>query len=152
MPQRDYVVIGPAPADEDCAQVGEDNYEAQARRECKLFITLLRETFGEEPSGAYLSIKGFPHDFGTYYEVVCYFNHRVRESIEYALRCEREAPTTWGEEAAGSTNPPCPECGESLEPGNMFAYSSGLVVDGYLCIACRMLFDHNLTFLATYVG
>jgi hypothetical protein len=152
MSERDYVVIGPGPADEACAQVGDDLYTEKACAECRRFITLLRETFGPEPSGAYLSIKGFPHDFGTYYEVVCYFNRNVPASIDYALRCEREAPTTWGREAAEDASPSCPECGETLEKGNGLSLSAMVTGEVYLCHSCRMLFASDLTFLATYVG
>ena len=152
MAQRDFVTLGPVPSDENCAQVGEDDYEARARRECKRFIDLLRETFGPEPVGAYLSTKGFPHDFGTYYEVVCYFNERVPESIEYAYRLERDAPTRWGGEPEEDGWPRCPECGCGLEPGNMYLASSHLTSDGYICLSCRMIFANDLTFLATYVG
>ncbi len=92
---RDYINIGSAPAEEDCAQVGEDNYAEKARRECARFIDLIRKKCGQEPPGARLATKSFPHDFGTYYEVVCYYDDEIPESIDYAYRAESEAPTTW---------------------------------------------------------
>jgi hypothetical protein len=152
MDKRDYVTLGPAPADEACAQVGDDFYAEKARAECRRFITLLRETFGPEPSGAYLTTKGFPHDYGTYYGVVCYFNERAPQSVDYAFRCEREAPTTWRREAADDTSVSCPECGEMLEKGNGFSLSAMVTGEVYLCRHCRILFTHDLAFLATYVG
>jgi hypothetical protein len=92
---RDYLTIGPAPCDEDCARVGQPDYEERAREECRHFILLIRQKLGPEPEGAWLSTKSFPHDFGPYYEVVCYFNTEINASVDYAYRCESEAPTTW---------------------------------------------------------
>jgi hypothetical protein len=149
----DYIPLGPTPADEPCAQVGEELYAQKARAECRRFIKLLRETFGPEPSGAYLAVKVFPHDFGAYYEVVCYFNSDVPESIDYALRCEDEAPTTWPDDPAyrGSTAL-CPECGGELELGSavqLFSFTQG---EGFRCRACKVIFAHDLTVLARPTG
>lgn len=94
---RDYINIGATPADEPCAQVGEPNYQERAREECKRFIALLRKRFGNEPSGAQLKIKSFPHDFGSYLEVVCFYDPQLPESVDYAFRCEGETPLTWDE-------------------------------------------------------
>jgi hypothetical protein len=38
---RDYVSIGPSPCDEDCVQLGAQNYEALAKEECLRFIKLI---------------------------------------------------------------------------------------------------------------
>jgi hypothetical protein len=92
---RDYLTLGSTPWNEDCACVGEENYHDRAIAECARFIQLLRTTFGPEPEGAALSVKWFPHDFGHYVEVVCYFNTDIPESVEYAARCEDETPKTW---------------------------------------------------------
>ena len=94
---RDYLSIGPTPCEESCAQVGDPDYCEKALPECRRFIELLRQKFGLEPAGAWLSIKWFPHDFGSYCEVVCNFDTTIEESVEYALRCEAELPATWGE-------------------------------------------------------
>ncbi len=55
----------------------------------------VRETFGPEPEGAWLSVKWFLHDFGEYAEVVCYYNTEIETSYAYAARCEDEIPATW---------------------------------------------------------
>ena len=89
---RDFFTIGPTPREESCAYVGEPDYAENAQAECRRFVKLLRQTFGPEPDGAQLRTKSFPHDFGTYYEVVCHFNSDMPASIEYAMRCESEAP------------------------------------------------------------
>jgi len=92
---RDYFCIGSTPIDEPCAQVGQPDYLPKAIQECRRFITLLRKVFGPEPDGAQLAIKSFPHDFGTYHEVVCWFDTENADACAYALRCEGETPATW---------------------------------------------------------
>ena len=90
-----YLSLAPTPVEEDCAQVGTPNYHTKARAECQRFITLLRTKFGLEPEGARFAIKSFPHDFGNYLEVVCFFDETLPESVEYAYRCEADLPATW---------------------------------------------------------
>ncbi len=92
---ENYFTLGPTPRDESCACVGEDDYMPRARAECKRFIALLRKKFGPEPEGAHFAVKSFMHDFGTYHEVVCWFDTDISESVEYAQRCEDDAPATW---------------------------------------------------------
>lgn len=93
---RDVMYLGStAPADEECAQVGEPGYYEKAQAEGKRFIDLIRKELGPEPEGAKLTIKGNAHDFGTYYEVVCYYDTTNEKATEYAYLCESEAPTTW---------------------------------------------------------
>jgi len=92
---REYLPIGSSPCEENCAQVGSPNYREQAFDECMRFITLIREKLGQEPKGAELRIKSFPHDFGSYYEVVCYYDENNEEAINYAYNCEANAPIKW---------------------------------------------------------
>ena len=92
---RDYIEIGSTPAGEDCAQVGSEGYERRARAECLRFIELIRKKLGPQPEGARLSVKSNPHDFGSYLSVVCFYDDTKEQAVEYAFRCEREAPTRW---------------------------------------------------------
>ena len=101
--ENDLVYLGPAPAEEPCAQVGEDDYSRKAKAECRAYIEAIRKVVGREPEGARLSIKASSHDYGTYYEVVAYFDGDNQQAAEYAYRCEEKAPTTWAE--AGMTAP-----------------------------------------------
>ena len=94
---RDWLDIGSSPAEEDCAQVGQDGYHEQARRECRAYVELLRRSLGEEPAGARLAVKSNPHDFGDYLSVVCYFDPDMPETEEYAFRCESDGPGQWDE-------------------------------------------------------
>ena len=95
---ENYFVLGQTPRDEDCACVGEDDYAPRAKKECRRFIDLLRKKFGSEPEGARLTIKGFPHDFGDYYEVAICFDEDYPDSVEYAIHCEDNLPATWDDD------------------------------------------------------
>lgn len=90
-----YIELGSAPANEDCVQVGSEDYAERAAKECREYIGLIRRFCGVEPDGAVLKIKAFPHDFGAYYEVVCWYDEDNEEAGNYAWRVEKEAPTTW---------------------------------------------------------
>jgi hypothetical protein len=92
---KDYIVIGPVPCNEDYAQVGQDGYQEQAVEECTRFIDLLRKTFGDEPEGARLAIKWFEHDFGSYCEVIFWYETADEKTQDDAFRCENEMPLTW---------------------------------------------------------
>ncbi len=95
----EYIELGSAPADEDCVQVksGGDYVEAM-KKECGRFLELIREKMGQEPEGAKLAVKRFSHDFGPYFEVVCYYDENKEQSVEYAFECEANLPTRWVKE------------------------------------------------------
>ena len=95
----DYISIGSTPCEEDCAQVGTDGYYEKALKECRAYIQQLLRELGELPANTYFSVKSFPHNFGTYYEVVCWYDDAVRESVEYAFKAEGECSGVWDEEA-----------------------------------------------------
>jgi hypothetical protein len=100
----DIIWIGPAPADEDCAQVGDPDYARNAKAECRAFIDAIRKVCGREPEGARLAIKGQPHDFtDAYYEVAVIYDGNNRAAAEYAQKVDELAPQTW--ETAGMTAP-----------------------------------------------
>ncbi len=94
----DYLNLGPVPADEPCAQVGDPDYELKARAECQRYIELIRKKIGPEPAGSKLKIRGFPHDFGRYLEVIVTYRDDDQTSFDYALRCEEEAPASWDDD------------------------------------------------------
>lgn len=95
---RETLTIGPTPADEDCAQVGQPGYEERARAECAQFIKAIKRTLGEPPEGASLRIKANSHDFGTYHEVAVVFDANNRKAMAYALKVDNEAPGEWAPE------------------------------------------------------
>ena len=92
---RDIMELGPSPCEEDCAQVGDPDYDERSRQECHRYIARIRQVLGNEPDGARLTIKSFPHDFGSYREVVCVYDDADEEASTYAYRCEAEAPARW---------------------------------------------------------
>jgi hypothetical protein len=108
---RDCIDLGPSPTEEDCAQVGSDDYFDRARRECRAYIHQLRRLLGDEPEGAQLSVKSNPHDFGSYLSVVCYYEPAQPASLDYAFRCEGKSPQEWDDQARqelAAVTPPHP--------------------------------------------
>ena len=96
---RDCVSIASAPYEEECVQVERTGaYVQPMKTECRRFLDLIRKKLGPEPEGALLTIKGFPHDFGTYFEVVCNYDDENEEAAAYAYRCESDAPKTWDDD------------------------------------------------------
>lgn len=97
---RDYIEISCVPAGEDCQQVGTDHYDPQkARKECEAFRDQLRRMFGDEPHGARLAIKSNPHDFGSYLQVICYYDTDNEAAVDYAFKCENDMPEHWDDKA-----------------------------------------------------
>lgn len=84
----DYITIGPVPNDEPCAQVGKDYYDLLQTIECRLYRQALLEHYGEPPGNACLKTKSFPHEYGTYKEVVVYYNPNNEDEVGYALEVE----------------------------------------------------------------
>jgi hypothetical protein len=96
---RQKIYIGAVPAGEDCEQLGPNYNPKRAQRECVAFVKQLKRTFGDEPEGAELQIEPQRHDFGTYLEVVCYFDENNKQAANYAFGCENEMPEDWDDEA-----------------------------------------------------
>ena len=97
---RDYYEIGATPIDEPCASVGEPDYSRRARMECRALINQLYRQLPEDASGCIeLRIKAHGHDFGTYYEVVAYFDDEDEHAESLAMQAGDELPYTWDDEA-----------------------------------------------------
>ena len=96
---RDCLHIGSSPPMESCAQLGSPDYRREARRECNVYIRQLRRALGDEPDGARLAIKENPHDFGTYLDVVCWYDPDIKAAVDYAFKCESESPMEWDDQA-----------------------------------------------------
>lgn len=96
----EYIELGPTPSQENCAQVGTDEFALQAPKEMKAYMNQLNRMFPEVANSKTLAfaIKWFPHDFGTYGEVVIkYLPGNEEEDIVYKI--ERELPEYWDTEA-----------------------------------------------------
>ncbi len=102
---KQTIEIGFAPIDEDCAQVGDEAYEARASLECKTYtLQLLRHChaeLGTIPSdvGVRLWTRSNPHDFGTYYEVVVTFDGADKKAVDMAFWLEANQPLKWDDES-----------------------------------------------------
>jgi len=120
---RDCLEISTTPCGEDCAQVGSEDYFEKYRPEAKRYIALLEKIFGNPPEGSGFSIKSFPHDFGTYHEVVVYFDDEYPESLQYAYCVEANLPETWDEDSPidwrnfSNSNEEDEDCGEGVTFG-----------------------------------
>lgn len=89
-----YLTLGSSPYEEDCAQVGSDNYRARALKECKRYLKQI-EKVKPPPEGASLSVRSFPHDFGSYYEVVVNYEEGSEVALGYAFDLEDSCPARW---------------------------------------------------------
>ena len=97
----DYMDIGSSPTDEYCAQLGSDGYEVLSRIELNAYVHQLERMFPhvKETDSLKFAVKRFNHDFGTYAEVVIYFNTENEHDYEYAILIEHNLPMNWDEEA-----------------------------------------------------
>jgi len=64
-----YLELGPTPIEEESAQIGTKDFEEDNRIECLCYKHQLQRLF----PNASLGIKRFEHDFGSYKEVVAYY-------------------------------------------------------------------------------
>jgi hypothetical protein len=93
---RDSFSVNSVPYEEECAQVGEDNYRRKAMVECVAYINQLQRLFPEAKShGIEFNMKWHSHDFGSYAEVELYFD----ESDDYAYHIDKNLPSNWDEKA-----------------------------------------------------
>ncbi len=94
-----YIDLGPTPAEETCAQVGSDGYEARARLECAVYIRMLDRLFPiPQGLGVRYAIRRYPHDFGAYWEVGVGYEDvgsAAEASCEFAFSVERCVPDLW---------------------------------------------------------
>lgn len=89
---NEWLEIGPTPSEESCQQVGTADYNAElALKECKTY----KDQLQREYPNARLGIKKFPHDFGSYYEVVVYFDPKNEDETELAFDVENNASPYW---------------------------------------------------------
>lgn len=96
--------IGSSPWGEECSQVGSDNYHERARKECRAYVGQLYrvlEAHGhkleELPESFRIKIKSNPHDFGSYFEVVCMFECDDERACDLAYFLESNSPEHWDE-------------------------------------------------------
>ena len=89
------ISLGAVPARESYARLGETGYAERAFEECRRYEALLRRAIGPEPPGARLRIRRSAPDLGSYLELVVEYDDGNVIARAYAIRCDREAPTSW---------------------------------------------------------
>ncbi len=105
----DYIEIGPTPYDEECAAVGADDYRERSINETRAYVNQLKRVF---PNGRF-GVKTFPHDFGSYREVVAYMG--TEEETEAAFAAEANSPANWDNEARIELGLPIEKDGSPLD-------------------------------------
>jgi len=91
----DMVDIGPAPYEEECAQVGCDDFTKKNIAECRAFKAQIVRAYGEPPAGASLRNRRNQHEFGTYREVAIQIDdsqsmEQAEKAWEYANLVESD--------------------------------------------------------------
>jgi hypothetical protein len=92
---QDIIPLGPVPAREPSAHIGESGYAERAFLECRRYVALLRSVIGPEPEGAQLRVRRSQQDLDPYIEVIVEYDSDNSVARAYAIRCDREAPTRW---------------------------------------------------------
>ena len=101
--------LGPTPYDETCAQVGEKDYEENARKECTAYknqlVRLVSAKYRRVLKRVYdagdfsINSKSNRHDFGSYRSVVVRFNPDNEIAALLACWVENNTPGEWDEDA-----------------------------------------------------
>jgi len=90
--------LGGAPANEDCAQLGQtDDFDRLNRLEVKLYAVAMQARFGPPPEGCSFVTITNRHDFGTYHTLGLKFDEAVRyepEVIDY-FRAVEDGLGSW---------------------------------------------------------
>jgi hypothetical protein len=102
----DYLNLGSTPSDEDCAQVGSPDYENRANKELDAYMAQLERMFPGLETHKSMRFKKmwFPHDFGSYGEIVIVYDADNELEAATAIEIEWNTPTNWDEEAIKELN------------------------------------------------
>jgi hypothetical protein len=95
----DNFYLGPVPAEEDCAQVGDPDYNMKATREMNAYIGQLQREFSDYADYGLFRIKWQNHDFGRYGDVVFVFDDETEGALDYAIKVENNTPMNWDDMA-----------------------------------------------------
>lgn len=96
-----HVHIGPCPAEEEAAQIGELDFHTKNIKECQAFRNQILRQFGITPIGVEVFTQVNNHEFGQYREVVIYVDNPDDnpDRLLWALAVEELVSTTWDDEA-----------------------------------------------------
>lgn len=95
-----YINLDPCPVNEYCEKVGNPNYHSLAIVQCERWKKQLEKHFDPIPDGVWLKVKEFPHDFGSYYEVVAYYLEERDEegnnpNEDFVVNMQDNLPLKW---------------------------------------------------------
>lgn len=90
---RECLYLGPTPTDEEAVQVSEEDYTPAMIEQVDRYVEMLQNRF---PNCTNVTIKrdSQPHDFGTYYEAVVWYNEQY---VGEALFIEHNLPEKWSD-------------------------------------------------------
>ena len=114
--RMDYITLGPTPAEEPCEQ--SDGSRNKIRRENNVYRRQLERTFPIPDAlqgSVRFGVKTFPHDFGSYSEVVIMFDTDNETAVEFAYDVDARLGELCGTWDAISQAHLLPKFGETLE-------------------------------------
>lgn len=95
MMSYEYLELGPAPAEEDCLQVGHVPFQ-RIYVECSRYVSLLKALLPvPDHVDAFYVVKKFPHELGSYCEACIMYNANKEDATEFAFYVEANAPMRW---------------------------------------------------------
>jgi len=105
--KHQVIEIGFSPSEEDCAQVGAEDYRERSRKEMKAFRSQILRHYPiphelQEQGKAGIQTSSVSHDFGSYRELVLSFDGACEEAWKWAMLVEEDpecAMRTWDHEA-----------------------------------------------------
>jgi len=97
----DYLNLGPTPSNEDCAQVGSPDFKNRADKELDAYKAQLERMFPGLETHKHMKFKKmwFPHEFGSYGEIVIVYDDSNELEAATAIEIEWNTPSYWDEEA-----------------------------------------------------
>jgi hypothetical protein len=94
---KDFISIGCTPASENCVQVSKTEYYMDKMlAECDRYKEMLQAKFAD-CTKVTIAVKTFPHDFGSYAEVVVKYDDNDNEAAAQAIHIENNSPMTWSD-------------------------------------------------------
>jgi hypothetical protein len=100
---KDYLFIDTTPSEEQCSQVGEEDYHAKARAEAKRMLAQIDKHYPlpNDATMGYTTVAIESHDFGAYFQIKIVFDDECEHSINWAFSIEGDelgALRYWDEE------------------------------------------------------
>lgn len=98
---KDYIELGPTPYEENCAQTTAEDYSEKSYVECRAYANQLKRILNgkDEECGLRITVKSFPHDYGSYREVCAVYDDSNYDAMNLATELENNCPATWDREA-----------------------------------------------------